>query len=503
MFVRQKKNVSGKISVQVIDKSSGKYKVIKTIGSGFDPVLVSDLVKQGNQWIEERQGNLQIDFSDDVRFSKAVLDGIEGFKQIGLDLLLGKIFDKIGFNRIPDPYFRYLVIYRLAYPKSKLKTTEYLYRHHQLDWSEDQLYRYLDKLYATQADLVQQISFEHTRKLLGGKISIVFYDVTTVYFEIDQEDELRKTGFSKEGKHQNPQIVLGLLVGKEGYPLTYDIFEGNKFEGQTMLPVIKSFQKKHHLDQLVIIADSGLLSQANIKQLQQENHEFILGARIKNESLDIKKKILELNLENGQHAVINKGDLRLIITFSEARAKKDLQNRKKGLERLKKQLSKGRLTKANINKRGYNKYLKLEGNIKVTIDEEKFDQDAGWDGLKGYLTNAYLTNEEILENYGQLWQIEKAFRVSKTDLRIRPIYHRLKRRIESHICITFAAYKVYKEIDRLLKGKESKLSPEKAVEIAKSIFEIHLKSPSTKTPIKKTLLINDEQNHLAQLFEFW
>lgn len=475
---------------------------MKTIGSSSDPAHIDKLVKQANQWIKDRLGNLQIDFSDDVRLSKAVLDGIEGFKQIGLDLLLGKVFEQVGFDRIPDPYFRYLVIYRLAYPKSKLKTTEYLSRHHQLDWSEDQLYRYLDKLYATQADLVQQISFEHTRKILGERISVVFYDVTTVYFEIDQEDELRKTGFSKEGKHQNPQIVLGLLVGKDGYPLTYDIFEGNKFEGQTMLPVIKAFQKKHHLSQLVIIADSGLLSQANIEQLQRERHQFILGARIKNESVGIKKKILELNLENGQHAVIHKGDLRLIITFSEDRAKKDLRNRKKGLERLKKQLSKGRLTKANINKRGYNKYLKLEGNMTVTIDEQRFDQDASWDGLKGYLTNADLTNEEILENYGQLWQIEKAFRVSKTDLKIRPIYHRLQRRIEAHICITFAAYKLYKEIDRLLKEKESKLSPEKAVEIAKSIFEIHLKSPSTKTPIKKTLLINNEQHYLAQLFEF-
>ena len=502
VFVRQKRNASGKISVQVIDKSSGKYRVIQTIGSSSDPSLVSELVKRANQWIENRHGNLQIDFSDDVRLSKAVLDGVEGFKQIGLDLLLGKVFDQIGFNRIPDPYFRYLVIYRLAYPKSKLKTTEYLYRHHQLDWSEDQLYRYLDKLYATQADLVQRISYEHTRKILGESISIVFYDVTTIYFEIDQEDELRKTGFSKEGKHQNPQIVLGLLVGKGGYPLTYDIFEGNKFEGQTMLPVIQAFQKKHHLNELVIIADSGLLSQANIEQLQKERHQFILGARIKNESLNIKEKILELSLENGQHAVINKGDLRLIVTFSEYRARKDLRNREKGLERLKKQLSKGRLTKANINKRGYNKYLKLEGDMSVTIDEEKFDLDAGWDGLKGYLTNADLTTEEILENYGQLWQIEKAFRVSKTDLKIRPIYHRLQRRIEAHICITFAAYKIYKEIDRLLKKKESKLSPEKAIEIAKSIFEIQLKSPSTKTPIKKTLLVNAEQNYLAQLFEF-
>lgn len=269
-----------------------------------------------------------------------------------------------------------------------------------------------------------------------------------------------------------------------------------------MLPVIKSFQEKHSLDQLVIVADSGLLSQKNIDQLLSEGHQFILGARIKNESKQIREKILQLHLANGEHGVITKGDLRLIITFSAVRAKKDLHNRIKGLERLKKQLSKGRLTKANINKRGYNKYLKLEGDVSITIDQEKFDQDARWDGLKGYLTNAQLSNQQILDNYGHLWKIEKAFRVSKTELKIRPVYHRLRRRIEAHICITFTAYKVYKELERLLKTKQSAISPEKAIEIAKSIYQIQLVTPTSKTPISKTLLTNKEQVELANLFKF-
>ena len=144
------------------------------------------------------------------------------------------------------------------------------------------VYRYLDKLYNQQKELVQRISYQHTLTILHNSISIVFYDVTTLYFEVNNEDELRKTGFSKEGKHQHPQIVLGLLVSVDGYPLAYEIFEGNKFEGYTMLPVIDTFKKKYKLDQLVIIADSGLLSNENITELQTKGYQYILGARIKN-----------------------------------------------------------------------------------------------------------------------------------------------------------------------------------------------------------------------------
>lgn len=301
------------------------------------------------------------------------------------------------------------------------------------------MYRYLDKLHNKQKELVQQISFKHTLGLLNNNVGVVFYDVTTLYFEIDEEDELRKTGFSKEGKHQSPQIVLGLLVSKNGYPLAYEIFEGNKFEGHTMLPVIETFKSKYNLTQLIIIADSGLLSNANVNQLRARNYEFILGARIKNESRVVQEKILSLKLSNGESAIIKKDGLKLIISYSEDRAKKDRYNREKGLRKLEKQIKRGRLTKANINNRGYNKFLKLEGEITVIMDKEKVIEDSRWDGLKGYLTNANLTKDQIIENYQHLWQIEKAFRISKTELKIRPIYHRLQRRIEAHICLSFKA----------------------------------------------------------------
>lgn len=502
MFVRQKKNKSGVISIQVIDKSSGRYKVLKTIGSSSNPSEIQRLLIKAQAFIKSFTGVQELDFANTEAVIQSVLSNITSHKLAGIDLVLGRIFDEIGFNKIRDELFRDLVLYRLVYPKSKLKTTEYLYRFSGKHYSEDEVYRYLDKLYNSHKDEVQQISFEHTKAILGNEISVVFYDVTTVYFEVDHEDDLRKTGFSKEGKHQNPQIVLGLLVSKEGYPLAYDIFEGNKFEGQTMLPVVDGFKDKYKLKQLVIVADSGLLSNQNIEELQSKGYEFIMGARIKNESQTVKNKILSLSLKNGEGKIISKGDLKLIITYSDSRAKKDKCNRERGLVKLEQRIKSGKLTKSNINNRGYNKYLKLDGQVSITIDREKFKADAQWDGLKGYITNSKLGKDEILENYAHLWQIEKAFRIAKTDLKIRPIYHRKQKRIEAHICLNFVAYKVYKELERQLKQMKSDLSAEKVIEILQSIYQIEIKNPINDDIISKTILITDEHKKLQKLFGF-
>ena len=498
VFVREKINKSGVVSVQVISKINGRSKLVRTIGSSHDKQLISHLVQQGQEFIESFAGQQSFYFSDEDSLLKSVFQSITSHTEIGTELLLGKIFDEIGFREVPDTIFRQLVISRLTQPGSKLRTSDYLEKYHELDYPVQQIYRYMDKFHSTQKELVQQISYRHTKQILGGDIHVVFYDVTTLYFEIDQEDELRKTGFSKEGKHQNPQIVLGLLVSKNGYPLAYDIFEGNKFEGYTMLPIIDAFKDKYDLKQLIIIADSGLLSSANIEELVGGNYEFILGARIKNEKHEIQHKILSLNLCNGQSAEVEKDNLRLIVSYADSRARKDRINREKGLKKIEKQIRSGRLTKSSINNRGYNKYLKMDGQVAISIDYQKFKDDAIWDGLKGYLTNAKLTKEEIIENYGHLWQIEKAFRISKTDLKIRPIYHRLQRRIETHISMSFMAYKVYKELERQLKDKRSDLSPEKAIEIAKTIYQVKAKSENSE--VSHILLITEEQKNLAKLF---
>jgi transposase len=292
-------------------------------------------------------------------------------------------------------------------------------------------------------------------------------------------------------------------VSIDGYPLAYDIFEGNKFEGHTMLPIIEAFKEKYKLNKLVVVADSGLMSASNIDELQLKGYEYIIGARIKNEKKDIQEKILALALGNGESANVEKDKYsKIIISYSDKRAAKDRHNRERGLHKLEKQIQSGKLTKSNINNKGYNKYLKLEGEVKISIDETKLTNASKWDGLKGYITNTTLTKEEIIENYSHLWKIEKAFRISKTDLQIRPIYHRLQRRIEAHICIAFVAYKIYKELERQLKEKLSILSPEKAIEIAKTIYAVKVEHPITKNVTYKTILITEEQKYLAKIFKF-
>lgn len=504
MFVRKKKNKSGIVSIQIIDKSSGNYELYRTVGSSDEPKEIDRLFEEGKKEVEQLTGqqSLLFDQEKDDDFFESILNSIEDYRLVGPELVLGKLFDQIGFNKIPDELFRYLVLTRLVYPVSKLKTTDYLYKYKGVLIDVVKIYRYLDKLHAKQIEQIQQISYDHTLKIIGQPLSIVFYDVTTLYFEAEQEDDFRQNGFSKDGKHQQPQIVLGLLVSAGGYPLTYQVFEGSKFEGHTMLPVIEGFQQKYKLEQVVVVADAGLLSETNIKAICEKKYQYILGARIKNESELIKKRILELKLSDGESILISKtAGQKLIISYSIQRAKNDAYNRQRGLNKLEKALAKGKLNKQHLNNKGYNKYLKMEGEISIRIDYDKFKDDQKWDGLKGYLTNTELTKEQVIEQYKQLWSIEKTFRISKSDLKIRPIYHHLKRRIEAHICIAFTACKIYKELERQLNDGKAGLSPEKAIDILKTIYEISIRSPHSGSSKSKLLIKNEEQENILKFFD--
>ncbi len=503
MFIRRKNNPNGSITIQVVDKSSGSYRVLQNFGVAKTITEQEKKIREANLWVKQKTGVKDFDFGEEDKLVELFVNSIQSLKRQGIELVLGKIFDDIGFNQIADPIFKQLVLYRLVYPSSKLKTTEYLYRYHQIYWDENKIYRYLGKLYNSQKELVQQISYNHTCNLLESHPQIVFYDVTTIYFEVEQEDELRRPGFSKDGKHQNPQIVLGLLVSKNGYPLAYNIFEGKQFEGHTLLPVIDFFKKKYQLEKLTVVADAGLLSNENIRLLIEQQYEFIIGGRIKNEAKKLQNEILATTFKNGDTKLFYRSDnLKLLVSYSTKRATKDAINRERGLSRLEKQLGKGRLTKNNINNKGYNKYLKLSGTLDISIDYEKYKADAKWDGLKGYVTNSTLKTNEILENYNQLWQIEKAFRIAKTDLKVRPIYHRLPKRIEAHICLTFVAYKVYKELERQLELLNAPFKASKVIAIAESIFQLEIKTPHSNEIIKRTLLLNEEQKIIAKIFNF-
>jgi hypothetical protein len=230
------------------------------VGTSSDSATIDAFYQQGLSWITQRTGFPDIfDQYEKEKFESDnaayFLDNIENVLLNGTILILNKVFKLIGFDRIEDHVLRQLVVSRICQPMSKAATVDYLKSHFDEDVKLYHLYEYLDKLHDGQKELVEQISVEHTRKILGGNIGLVFYDVTTLYFETDYGDDLRKTGFSKDGKHASPQVVLGLLISEGGYPLAYSIHEGNKYEGHTMLPIVGDFVKRFDLKDFVIVAD--------------------------------------------------------------------------------------------------------------------------------------------------------------------------------------------------------------------------------------------------------
>lgn len=503
VFIRKKKNTSGSLSVQIIDKSSGKYRVVQTVGSSGHLDEIERLVRKAYVVLhpeEEHQPPLFPTILPDDAAVENFLDSVAGthIRTIGPELIFGSLFDRIGFGIVQEELFRHLVVARLAYPASKLKTVDYLYRYRGIVTHEDSIYRFLDTLNEKHKEKVERIAYEQTRKTLGA-ISVVFYDMTTLYFDAEDEDDLRKIGFSKDGKFQNPQIMVGLLVGAGGYPIGYDIFEGNTFEGKTLLPVLEKIEKRYVLGKPIVVADAAMLSHSNIVELTSHGYQFILGARIKNEKEVMQKQILKqgVGVKDGDTFELAKADgTRLIISHSDKRARKDAYNRQKGLKKLRAKVASGKLGKAQITNRGYNKFLTLSGEVTVAVDEEKVKEDARWDGLKGYVTSTALTATEVIEHYGHLWQIEKAFRISKTDLRIRPIFHYKRRRIEAHLCIAFVAYAIWKELERLLEKSGTCMSPRRAADLTHTMYELEYTLPQSKKLKRRVLAMDPEQQLL-------
>ena len=511
MFVRKKKNRSGTTSVVVVDKSGGRYRELKTIGVSSDEKEIAVFYQEGKKWSDLHCGNRDM-FSEAARVREEkqvtayLLDNVENILLTGPRLILYEVFKLVVFDAIDDDILRHLVIARLCQPSSKAGTVDYLKSYFDTDVELHKIYRYLDRLDNTLQEQIQQISVEHTRRILGGHIGLVFYDVTTLYFETDNSDELRERGFSKDGKHAQPQVVLGLLVSRDGYPLAYSIFNGAQYEGRTMIPIVEDFVKRFNLKDFVVVADSGLMNKTNIALLESENYKYIIGARIKNEGAEIKQWLLSLEKQDGSFYELGKlPKSRLIVSYSEKRAGKDKYNRAKGVKRLRESYKSGKITKNNINKRGYNKFLEISDNVQVIINQEKIKEDEKWDGLKGYLTNTNLPGEEVYAQYNGLWVVERAYRITKGTIELRPMFHFTPKRIEAHVCICFVAYKVYKELERILKLSGVNLSVDKVLNIAKTVTTIKIRLPESGETLTKTMLLTAKHKSIEPLFSksFW
>ena len=509
MFVRKKKNRSGTTSVVVVDKHGGQFKELHTGGIGHDESEVEQLCSKGRLWINRHLGIKEIDFEGydqkdlERKNAESVLDNIDGILLNGAKLILDKVFDSVGFDRVGDDVLRHLVISRLCEPMSKMATADYLKTHFDEDVNLSKIYRYMDKLCNTQQEIVQRISVEHTFSVLGGRVEMLFYDVTSLYFESFREDYLRSPGFSKDGKTSETQIILGLLVCENGYPLSYSIFNGAQYESYTMIPVIDDFKQRFGLDDFIVVADSGFMIKRNIGLLRSGGYQFIVGGRIKKAAKDVEQWIKSIPHEDGQYheKELENGD-RLIVTYSSKRAAKDAYNRNKGVERLRKAYASGKITKDKINKRGYSKFLKLDNDVNVSISEDKIKEDEVWDGLKGYVTNTTLPPSVVVAQYQGLWVVEKAFRISKGTLETRPIFHFTEKRIEAHVCLCFVAYKIYKELERIINILGMGMSVDTVIKIAKTITTIRLKLPLNDEMITRTMMLTPEHRSLKPLFDY-
>lgn len=402
MYIRKKKNRSGSISVVAVSKRSGRYREVKTFGTSDKVADIEKMYNEACLWLRTHSGQQELDFDDkkgkEQEETSRVLGNIDSVLINGTQLLQSRVYDAIGFNAIPDEILRHLVIARVSQPASKLATTAYLKSYYDEDVDLSKIYRYMDKLYNTQMELAMSISIGHTRKILGGRIGLLFYDVTTLYFETSVTDRLREPGFSKDGKTAESQVVLGLLVSEGGYPLTYSLFNGSQYEGYTMIPMIDDFKQRFNLgDDFVVVADSGLMNKGNVELLRKAGYKYVIGARIKSEPSNVKAWILSQPKISGKsHESKRANGERLIVSYSDARAKKDAYNRHRGVLRLRKAYSSGKLTKAQVNRRGYNKFLEISKDVEVTISEGKIADDRKWDGLKGYITNTELPADSVI-----------------------------------------------------------------------------------------------------------
>jgi len=507
MFIREKKNKSGSISIQIIKKVKGKSKLVETIGCARNEVEKKILLSKAQQRLKELEPSL-FDFAkNNEKKNEEVLNKKVSFLNIsngniypiGDELIFGRMFDRLNCkNLFADKekleLFKSLVISRILYPGSKLYLKDYLFYFKKKKISEDSIYRFLDLLFSDEIkEKIEKCIYEDTLRKLDGKLAVSFYDVTTLHFESESEDEedLRQIGFSKEGKLNRPQIQLGLFTTTKGYPLSYEVYEGNKFEGHTLKEVLELFQTKFNINyKPIVVADRGMLNKDNLSYLENNNYQYIIGAKIKTLSNKIKEYISNLDFysDNQTYEIyLDKNNkllktpknakYRIILSYSIQRQKKDRYLRDKALKRLKSKIDNNpNLTKTDL-KSPYKKYLDMNDNcnIQFKINKEKIKLDEKLDGIKGYLTNNFnLSHNEIIEHYTNLYFIEQAFRISKTDLRIRPIYHRLENRIKAHILIAFVAYAIYKEFTIKIKPLNLKYSQKIIRDIIKHILAIKI-----------------------------
>jgi transposase len=394
---------------------------------------------------------------------------------VGIHEIYGKIYRELGFEGIlknsptNSTILKHIIMARIANPSSKRASVMRLEQDFGIHINLQGVYRMMDQLDQKTQQLMQDCAYNATRELFGDKIDVIFFDATTLYFESFEEDEFKQNGYSKDLKFSQPQVLIALMVTKQGMPIGYEAFPGSTYEGHTLIPILEKIKSKYHLDKVIFVGDSGMLNQDNIVALENAKFEYIIGARLKNQTAPIKNKILDLDAyknhpEDPQMRFVDislDDDHRLIVSHSASRAKKDAYDREKAIKKLTEKLKKSKDPKKFISNYGYKKYLTIPGGSEISLNEKKLEEESKWDGLHGIITNSKnLTSNKLLEHYRGLWQVEESFRITKHDLKVRPIFHWSPDRVKAHLAISFMAFCCVRHLEYRVALQQKKMSPE-------------------------------------------
>lgn len=456
LFVRKVKTASGATAVQIAHTKRGVQKIVEHIGSGHTEAEVAALVQVAKDKIagDQQELDLQIPVPADKPSPAVVPTGpvVTGSSsQLLWDVLEGA-YARIGFDAIGNDTFKALVLARLVEPTSKADTLRVLEEIGVPAPSLRTIWRTLATCIEDNwRDTACRGAYSFAAAKHGGTgLSVVLYDVTTLYFEANDEDELRKVGMSKE-RRVDPQIVVGLLVDSGGFPLEIHCFEGNKAETLTLIPVLKSFQERHQVRDLVVVADAGMLSAANLNALEDAGFSFIVGSRISKAPYDLAAHFERhgnhfadgqtLESTRSMGAGSNARDRRVVYHYSFACEKRDNYTLNKQIEKAEKVANGQRPLKRD-------RFVKLAGK-KPGVDWDLVDRARQLLGLKGYVSNIgpeVLDGPAVVAAYHSLWQVEKSFRMAKSDIRARPMFHHQRDSIEAHLTVVFCALAVARHL---------------------------------------------------------
>jgi hypothetical protein len=488
VFVRKVRTASGAVAVQVMRKAGGRDELVEHVGSAHTDAELGVLLERARRIAAEGQQVLDFEVPIPVERVDDVADwragelvrpdrppaGVSGAgRTVGTSSrllydVLAFVYDRLGFNVVGDAVFRDLVIARIVEPTSKADSMRVL-----TDLGADVVsYRTIQRHLAQMGpggyrDLIATRCFAHAGDT--GGLSLILYDVTTLYFEAEKEDELRRVGFSKE-RRVDPQIVVGLLVDRFGFPLEISCFDGAKVETHTILPVIEAFCARHDIKQstMVVAADAGMLSANNLKELDGSGLSFIVGSRMTKAPNDLEShfhwngevfsdgQIIDTVTPRHSRSRVNNIKLRAepvwdptehsnawraVWQYSGKRARRDTQTLAAQEARARSIIDGSKPVKST-------RFVTISGDDR-TLDEASLARARKLVGVKGYVTNvpaADMPAIEVISKYHDLWQVEASFRMSKHDLAARPMWHRTRESIEAHLTIVFTALAVARRI---------------------------------------------------------